>query len=179
MSICLIAFWVLFPLVYGSYLIRTQGGRDAIYELDDGYRMFGWPRPGILYFPEPINIGGDFQSHPEYLVHGCYKFWSDDDWMLGKAKGEDKTQDAYFAVKKKKDLPSLDEVPDVLVSKEENQKNRELYQHEIFFPVNSVEELSEIVGFDASSINLSRDKPGPLRSKGWFEDYELTNNENR
>ena len=168
--ISLFIFMQIGILAYSQYLISVQGGTAAVYDLGDGYRMYRWP--GILYYPVPINIDGNYQSDPEKLVFNCYKLWSNDNWIIGKARGKDKTHDAYFAVKKKNDLPSIATVPDVL-SNEYDKDFNNIYKHEIHFPINSVKELSQIIGLDVSKINLSTDKPGLVRKKGMAEDYEL------
>ncbi len=160
------------PFIYGIYLIHKQNGTVAIYDIGDGYRMHAWP--GNIYYPIPINIDNNYTSSNIVLINHCISMCQDDDWFIGQAKTDGEIPCALFAVKKKSDLPTFDLAPDLLViDKEQIASYYDKFKHEVYFPVSTLDELSSIVGFDVSKIELSQNIPGPLRPKGELEDYEI------
>ena len=164
--------WKISPIFYGMYLIHKQNGFVPIYDIGDGYRMHGWP--GYIYYPIPLKSDNDYRTSYKILVKDCISLWHNKDWYIGQAKTEDNELPAYFAVKIKHDLPIFDVAPDFLDrDKDKVDLFFNKYEHDVYFPVKSLEELSDIVGFDVSNIELSTVKPGALRPKGEFEDYEI------
>ena len=121
----------------------ARDGIDPSFIIEDPHYVFK-SFPGKLDYEGPLIIAGEKQLYGSMLFYGVYKVWANDEWLIGFGNNNNKETKSYFAIKKFDELENREFL--------DYDEADELISSRAIFPIETLDELSQVVGFDTSSI---------------------------
>ncbi len=154
-KLCIISiFSIILAFTNFIYKSGAVGGIDPGYSMQDGYDIWNggyevWGWPGSLYFTGHLKLNNEISGCQTLILVGLDSFWFNKDWIIGTARSNEQGK-GFFAVKKvdisNQNFSDYSEVEEYLEKK-------------VYFPLETIDDISAIVGFDANKIVLSKEMP--------------------